>query len=157
MIAILQRAAAASVTVEGKVVGSIGKGLLILLGVAEEDERADAELLCRKILACRIFTDENDKMNLSVRDVGGEVLVVSNFTLLANCRRGNRPDFMGAAAPAKANELYEYFASLVRAELGRVATGEFGADMRVSLEGDGPVTIVMDSNELKKTKKESRA
>ena len=157
MIAVLQRAAAASVTVEERTVGSIGKGLLILLGVADGDEREDAELLCRKILSCRIFTDENDKMNLSVRDVGGEVLVVSNFTLLANCRRGNRPDFMGAAAPTKATELYEYFASLVKADLGRVATGEFGADMCVSLTGDGPVTIVMDSNELKKTKKESRA
>ena len=157
MIAVLQRAAAASVTVDKRTVGKIGRGLLILLGVANEDEREDAELLCRKILACRIFTDENDKMNLSVRDVGGEVLVVSNFTLLANCRRGNRPDFMAAAAPGKAKELYHYFASLVESELGGVATGEFGADMCVSLTGDGPVTIVMDSNELKKTKKESRA
>lgn len=156
MIAVLQRAAAASVTVETRTVGQIGKGLLILLGVAEGDERIDAELLCRKILSCRIFTDDNDKMNLSVRDIGGEVLVVSNFTLLANYRHGNRPDYMAAAAPDKANELYEYFVSLVRADLGKAATGEFGADMCVSLSGDGPVTIVMDSNELKK-KKESRA
>ena len=154
MIAVLQRADAASVVVEGKTVGEIGKGLLVLLGVAQGDTREDADLLCKKILACRIFTDENDKMNLSVRDVSGEVLVVSNFTLLANYRHGNRPDYMAAAAPAEANALYEYFAGLVRADLGRVSTGEFGAHMQVLLTGNGPVTIVMDSNELKKKKGE---
>ena len=155
MIAILQRAESASVRVDGKTVGEIGQGLLVLLGVSREDTREDAELLCKKILACRIFCDENDKMNLSVRDVGGSVLVVSNFTLLANYAHGNRPDYMQAAGPNEANTLYEYFVDLVRRDGTPVATGEFGADMRVHLVGDGPVTIVMDSNQLKKKKKET--
>ena len=155
MIAVLQRAASAAVQVEGKTVGEIGKGLLVLLGVAEGDTKEDAELLARKILACRIFSDENDKMNLSVRDVQGGVLVVSNFTLLANYAHGNRPDYMRAAKPKEANELYEYFVDLIRLDGTTVATGEFGADMRVQLVGDGPVTIVMDSNELKKKKEKS--
>ena len=152
MIAVLQRAAKATVRVDDKTVGEIGKGLLILLGVSCEDTREDAELLCKKILACRIFTDDNDKMNLSVRDVGGSVLVVSNFTLLANYVHGNRPDYMGAARPEQAIPLYEYFVELVRRDGTPVATGEFGADMQVSLVGDGPVTIVMDSNQLKRKK-----
>lgn len=152
MIAVLQRADAASVVVDGATVGEIEKGLLILLGVAKEDTEEDAALLCKKILACRIFCDEQDKMNLSVRDIGGSVLVVSNFTLLANYRHGNRPDYMNAAAPDRANALYEHFTELVRREGVPVATGVFGADMRVMLSGNGPVTIVMDSNELKKKK-----
>ena len=152
MIAVLQRAAKAAVRVDDKTVGEIGKGLLILLGVSCEDTREDAELLCKKILACRIFTDDNDKMNLSVRDVGGSVLVVSNFTLLANYAHGNRPDYMSAARPEQAIPLYEYFVELVRRDGTPVATGEFGADMQVSLVGDGPVTIVMDSNQLKRKK-----
>ena len=155
MIAVLQRAASAAVQVEGMTVGEIGKGLLVLLGVAEGDTKEDADLLARKILACRIFSDENDKMNLSVRDVQGGVLVVSNFTLLANYAHGNRPDYMRAAKPKEANELYEYFVDLIRLDGTTVATGEFGADMRVQLVGDGPVTIVMDSNELKKKKEKS--
>ena len=152
MIAVLQRAASAAVQVEEKTVGEIGQGLLILLGVAQEDSKEDAELLAKKILACRIFSDESDKMNLSVRDVQGGVLVVSNFTLLANYAHGNRPDYMRAAKPQEANALYEYFVELIRRDGTEVATGEFGADMRVHLVGDGPVTIVMDSNELKKKK-----
>lgn len=152
MIAVLQRAAGAAVRVDGKNVGEIGRGLLILLGVSAEDTQDDAELLCKKILACRIFTDENDKMNLSVRDVGGSVLVVSNFTLLANYAHGNRPDYMAAAKPDAANALYEYFTELVRRDGVPVATGEFGADMAVHLVGDGPVTIVMDSNQLNRKK-----
>ena len=155
MIAVLQRAASAAVRVDEKTVGEIGKGLLILLGVAEGDTKEDAELLARKILACRIFSDENDKMNLSVRDVQGGVLVVSNFTLLANYAHGNRPDYMRAAKPNEANKLYEYFVDLIRLDGTEVQTGEFGADMRVHLVGDGPVTIVMDSNELKKKKEKS--
>ncbi len=153
MIAVLQRAAAASVAVEGKTVGTIEKGLLVLLGVGEEDTEQDAELLAAKVAKCRIFTDENDKMNLSVQDVGGGVLVVSNFTLLANYRRGNRPDFMGAAAPERANALYVYFTELMRREVAHVATGEFGAHMEIDLCADGPITIVMDSNVLKQPKK----
>ena len=152
MIAVLQRAASAAVRVDERTVGEIGKGLLILLGVAENDTKEDAELLVKKILACRIFCDENDKMNLSVRDVQGAVLVVSNFTLLASYAHGNRPDYMQAAKPQQANELYEYFVDLIRRDGTEVQTGEFGADMRVHLVGDGPVTIVMDSLALKKKK-----
>jgi D-tyrosyl-tRNA(Tyr) deacylase len=152
MIAVLQRAAKASVCVGGQTVGEIGKGLLVLLGVSCVDTREDAELLCKKILSCRIFTDENDKMNLSVRDVAGGLLVVSNFTLLANYAHGNRPDYMAAARPEQAIPLYEYFVELVRRDGTPVATGEFGAHMQVSLIGDGPVTIVMDSEQLKRKK-----
>ena len=153
MIAVLQRAASAAVTVEGRVTGKIDKGLLVLLGVGEGDTEKDAELLAAKVAKCRIFSDADDKMNLSVADIGGGVLVVSNFTLLANYRRGNRPDFLGAAAPDRANELYLYFVSLLRREIACVETGEFGADMRISLEADGPITIVMDSEVLKQPKK----
>ena len=149
MIAVLQRVTGASVVVEGSVVGECRKGLMILLGVAEGDTEKDADVLATKISKLRIFEDENAKMNLSVTDIGGEALVVSNFTLLANYRRGNRPDFLGAAAPDRANELYLYFVSLLRREIACVETGEFGADMRISLEADGPITIVMDSEVLK--------
>lgn len=154
MIAVLQRAARASVRVDGRTVGEIGHGLLILLGVAREDTEREAEMLAAKILRCRIFCDREDRMNLSVSDVAGGALVVSNFTLLANYRRGNRPDFMGAAEPARARELYEYMTDLLRRELPLVQTGEFGAEMEVSLVGDGPVTIVMDTDVLKRSKKE---
>ena len=157
MIAVLQRAAAAAVRVEDTVVGEIGRGLLILLGVAEGDGEKEAQMLAEKILRCRIFCDENDKMNLSVCDIGGGALVVSNFTLLANYRRGNRPDFMGAAAPARANELYLYFTDCLRRALSVVQTGSFGADMQISLTADGPVTIVMDTDVLKQPKKECRS
>jgi D-tyrosyl-tRNA(Tyr) deacylase len=150
MIAVIQRVKNSSVRVDGELCGECGKGLMILLGVAEGDCEEDARLLSSKILKLRIFSDENGKMNLSVKDIGGEALIVSNFTLLANYKKGNRPDYMNAAAPARANELYEYFTSLMRAELAHVATGEFGADMAVSLLNDGPVTIVMDSQILKK-------
>ena len=149
MIAVLQRAASACVRVEGQAVGEIGAGLLILLGVGVEDTEADAEVLAAKIVKSRIFCDENDKMNLSVKDVGGGALVVSNFTLMANYAHGNRPDYMAAARPEQAEPLYEYFVSLLKKELTRVETGRFGAEMRVLLEGDGPVTIVMDSRVLR--------
>ena len=153
MIAVLQRAKRAAVTVEGRTVGEIGNGLLVLLGVKEGDTEKDAELLAAKIAKCRIFTDDEDKMNLSVTDIVGGVLVVSNFTLLANYRRGNRPDFMDAAAPARANELYEYFAEQLRHDVANVAMGEFGADMQIELMADGPITIVMDSEVLKQPKR----
>jgi D-tyrosyl-tRNA(Tyr) deacylase len=125
---------------------------LILLGVAEGDTETDAELLCKKIAALRIFRDENDKMNLSIRDIDGEALVISQFTLLANYRHGNRPDFLASAKPDEANRLYEYFTQLLSRELRRVEHGIFGADMKVSLTNDGPVTICMDSDVLKKKK-----
>ena len=148
MKAVIQRVAHASVVVDDKTVGSCERGYLILLGVAQGDTETDAELLCKKIAALRIFRDENDKMNLSVRDIDGEALVISQFTLMANYRHGNRPDFLESAKPEEANRLYEYFVELLSRELRRVEKGIFGADMKVSLLNDGPVTICMDSEVL---------
>ena len=152
MKAVIQRVSSASVEVDGKIVGSCQRGYLILLGVADGDTELDAELLCKKISALRIFRDENDKMNLSIRDIDGEALVISQFTLLANYRHGNRPDFLASAKPDEANRLYKYFTMLLSRELRRVEHGVFGADMKVSLTNDGPVTICMDSEVLKKKK-----
>ena len=152
MIAVLQRVKKASFAISGKIVGECAEGLMILLGVADGDTKTDAELLAAKISKLRIFEDENGKSNLSVKDIDGEMLVVSNFTLLANYRKGNRPDFLSAAAPEQANELYEYFKTLVANEVKHVGCGEFGADMEVTIVNDGPVTIVMDSNILNKNK-----
>ena len=148
MIAVLQRVSKASVSVDGAVVGKCGKGLAILLGVAEGDSDNDAKALAEKNSKLRIFTDENDKMNLSVMDVDGEALVISNFTLLANYAHGNRPDYMSAAKPQEADRLYEYFCDLLSQKLKSVQKGVFGADMAVEISNDGPVTIVMDSKIL---------
>ena len=148
MIAVIQRVKRASVVIDGNEAGKCGHGLMILLGVAEGDTRLDADAMAAKISKLRIFCDENDKMNLSVKDVDGEILVVSNFTLLANYAKGNRPDYLNSAAPDVANELYEYFVSLVKNEVKHVGTGVFGADMEVTIVNDGPVTIVMDSRVL---------
>ena len=150
MIAVIQRVKHADVKIDGCVCGECEHGLMILLGVADGDTEEDARLLASKIVKLRIFCDENDKMNLSLKDVDGEALVVSNFTLLANYKKGNRPDYMNAAQPSEADRLYMYFTELLRAEVKRVETGRFGADMAVSLLNDGPVTIVMDSQVLKK-------
>ena len=147
---VVQRVEYARVSVADTVVGECKRGLMLLLGVAEGDTREDAEALARKTLGLRIFTDENDKMNLSIKDIGGEALVVSNFTLLASYRKGNRPDYMQAARPDAARELYEYFAELLSAELSHVGRGEFGAHMQIDMRADGPVTIVMDSDVLLK-------
>ena len=150
MIAVLQRVKRADVKIEGEVHGACEHGLMILLGVANGDTEEDARLLASKIVKLRIFCDENDKMNLSLKDVDGEALVISNFSLLANYKKGNRPDYMNAAAPAEADALYEYFVGLLREEIRRVETGKFGAKMEVSLINEGPITIVMDSQVLKK-------
>ncbi len=152
MTAVLQRVSSASVTVGGECVGECGQGLAVLLGVSRDDDESDAEILSRKILGLRIFSDGEGKMNLSLRDISGEMLVISNFTLMANYRHGNRPDFISAAPPERANELYEYFKELVKRELKHVGSGIFGAEMKPLLECDGPVTIVMDSNVLKSKK-----
>ena len=152
MIAVIQRTAHASVSVDGACAGKIEKGLLILLGVADGDDKTDAELLSEKITKLRIFNDNGGKMNLSVGDVGGGILVISNFTLLANYRKGNRPDYMGVAAPNDASDLYDYFCDCVKAKFGSVERGVFGADMQVELLNDGPVTIVMDSAVLREKK-----
>ena len=152
MKAVIQRVDYASVKVDGAVVGKCERGLMILLGVAEGDTETDAELLCKKIVNLRIFPDEAGKMNLSVKDIGGEMLVISQFTLLANYRHGNRPDFLESAKPEEADRLYEYFKSLAAKEIEHVGSGEFGAHMEVGLLNNGPVTIVMDSEILKKKK-----
>ena len=144
---VIQRVREASVTVEGQVTGQIGPGLLVLAGFAPTDNTtASLTWMCRKLVQLRIFGDDNGQMNRSVQDLGGEVLVVSQFTLLADARKGNRPSYIGAAPPAVAEPLYEQFVAMVAAELGRpVPTGIFGADMQVRLLNDGPVTIVLDS------------
>lgn len=155
MRAVIQRVKYASVTINGAVKSKIEQGFLILFGAGEGDTKEDAQLLAKKTAGMRIFCDENDKMNLSLSDIGGSVIVVSQFTLYADCRRGNRPSFTNAAPPIEANELYEYFVRLLREEHGiqDVQTGEFGADMKVELLNDGPVTIILDSDELKKPRK----
>ena len=152
MIAVIPRVSHASVAVEEQTVGACGEGLMILLGVAQGDTELDAELLCRKIVNLRIFCDEAGKMNRSVKDIDGEMLVISQFTLLANYRHGNRPDFLASAKPDEADRLYEYFKQLASREVRRVESGIFGAHMEVSLLNHGPVTIVMDSEVLKKKK-----
>ncbi len=156
MRAVIQRVKYASVTIDGAVKGSIGQGFLILFGAGEGDTRAEAELLAKKTAGMRIFCDGEGKMNLSLADIGGSVLVISQFTLYADCRRGNRPSFTGAAAPDSANALYEYFVRLLREEyhMADVQTGEFGAHMKVELLNDGPVTILLDSEELKRPRRE---
>lgn len=149
MIAIIQRVNRAEVTVDSFSVGKCGKGFLILLGVASGDTVADADVIIKKIPSLRIFTDDEDKMNLSLTDVGGEVLAISNFTLLANCRRGNRPDYMGAEKPEQASQMYDYFVSKLRESVPHVATGIFGADMKIDAQNDGPVTIILESGALR--------
>ena len=152
MKALLQRVLNASVSVDGEVRGQCGEGFLILLGVEKGDDEKDAAVLAEKIVKLRIFRDENEKMNRSVADIGGSVLVISQFTLCANYRHGNRPDFLQAAPPEEANALYEHFAALMRDKLGddRVETGVFGADMKVSLVNNGPVTMLLESEVLRK-------
>lgn len=146
MRAVIQRVSEASVTIDGKVVSSIGSGLLVLVGVVAEDTAEDVEWLTRKIAALRIFDDENGVMNRSVLDVAGDVLSISQFTLTASTRKGNRPSYIRAAGHELATRLYELYNSLVSERLGReVPTGVFGADMQVSLLNDGPVTIIIDS------------
>ena len=148
MIAVIQRVKKSSVTIENNLHSKIDEGLLVLLGVKQGDTERDAELLCKKIAKLRIFSDENGKMNLSVQDIGGSVLVVSNFTLLANYKKGNRPDYMNGARPDEANRLYEYFCDALALDVP-VQRGIFGADMLLEITNDGPVTIVMDSEVLK--------
>ncbi len=148
MKAVIQRVASASVAVAGETVGTSGRGLLVLLGVGPGDTDADLERMVQKIVKLRIFEDDAGKMNRSVQDIDGEMLVVSQFTLYANYKHGNRPDFFGAAAPDMANAMYEKFLARTAEFVRHVGHGVFGADMQVSLVNDGPVTIVMDSEVL---------
>ena len=150
MIAVIQRVSRASVEADEEMAGEIAQGFLILLGVAKGDTEEDAELLADKICGLRIFTDAQDKMNLALADVGGSILAVSNFTLLADATHGRRPNFMNAQLPQQADELYRHFVKKCRLNGIRTETGVFGAHMKVSLENDGPVTLVLDSNTLKK-------
>ena len=145
MRAVVQRVSRAKVTVDGEVTGEIGPGLLVLLGVAGSDSETDANYLIEKIVNLRIFEDADDKMNLSLVDIRGELLVVSQFTLYGDTRRGRRPSFITAAPPEKANELYEDFVAKARQHIKKVGTGRFQAMMDVELVNDGPVTIILDS------------
>lgn len=149
MKAVLQRVSHANVVVDSQLVSEIDNGFLILLGVENGDTKEHADVLSKKISGMRVFEDENGKMNLSLTDTNGSVLVISQFTLLADCRKGRRPSFVNAGAPDMANELYEYFCQRIKADgIENVKKGIFGADMKVSLLNDGPVTILLDSKEL---------
>lgn len=150
MRAVLQRVSGASVIADGVLTGKIEKGLVILLGVRDGDDEIDAEVLAEKISKLRIFSDENDKLNLSIKDVGGAALIVSNFTLMADYKKGNRPSYTDSAAPELANSLYEYFILQMKNKEISCQSGVFGADMALSLTNDGPITIVMDSEVLLK-------
>lgn len=148
MRAVLTRVKSASVTVDGSVIGQIGQGFLILLGVTHEDTEAQAVKLADKLMGLRIFEDENGKMNRSLEDVGGQVLVVSQFTLYGNCKKGRRPEFLAAARPEIAIPLYEKFIALCRDKGFSVETGKFGAEMLVESVNDGPVTLIVDTDQL---------
>ena len=143
---VIQRVQHASVTVDNEVIGKIGKGFLVLIGVSEEDNTEIADKMIKKLIGMRIFEDENGKTNLSLADVNGELLLVSQFTLYANCRKGNRPSFIEAGAPDEANKLYEYIISEASKQVPVVEHGIFGADMKVSLENDGPFTVIFDES-----------
>lgn len=143
---IIQRVSEASVTVDNEVIGSIGKGFLVLIGVGQKDTKEDADFYIKKMIGLRIFQDENGKTNLSLKDVGGELLLVSQFTLYANCRKGNRPSFIEAGSPDLAEELYEYIIAECRKQIPVVETGSFGASMKVSLCNEGPFTIILDES-----------
>ena len=145
---VIQRVTEASVTIDGEISGKIGKGYLVLIGVADTDTKEISDKMLRKMIGLRIFEDEQGKTNLSLADVDGGLLLVSQFTLYANCKRGNRPSFIEAGKPDMANEMYEYIIEKCRESVDEVQTGEFGADMKVQLLNDGPFTILLDSDQL---------
>ncbi len=145
MRSVVQRVAHASVTVDGEVLGKIGKGFLVLLGVSDEDTDADLNYMADKVSGLRIFEDEDEKMNLSVEDIGGEIMVISQFTLFGDCRKGKRPSFVAAGKPDFANEMYEKFVKKLTEKGFDVKKGRFGSDMKVELLNDGPVTLLIDS------------
>ena len=145
---VIQRVAHADVVVDGNELGKIGKGFMVLIGVSKEDDKVIADKMVDKMIKLRIFEDENGKTNLSLDDVGGELLLISQFTLYANCKKGNRPSFIDAGAPDEADALYEYIIEKCKERVNVVERGEFGADMKVSLLNDGPFTILLDSVEI---------
>ena len=147
---VVQRCSRAEVRIDSRTVGQIGQGFMLLVGITENDTKAEAELLAKKIAQLRVFEDPEGKMNLAIRDVGGAILSISQFTLYADCRKGNRPSFIRAARPEQASPLYDYFNETLRETYGlTVETGRFGADMKVDFINDGPVTILLDTDELK--------
>lgn len=145
---IIQRVSHASVEVEKKCIGKIEQGFLVFIGIKEGDTKEVADRLIKKLVHMRIFSDENDKINLSLSDVNGSLLLVSQFTLYANCKKGNRPSFTQAAPPKEAEQLYEYIVSSCKTQIENVQTGQFGADMKIDLRNEGPFTILLDSEEL---------
>ena len=145
---VIQRVTEASVTIDRAVAGAIQKGFLVLIGISQEDDRAIADKMIKKLIGLRIFEDSQGKTNLALKDVDGQLLLVSQFTLYADCRKGNRPSFVRAGNPALARELYEYIIAECKKEIPVVQTGEFGADMKISLCNDGPFTVILDSKEL---------
>lgn len=145
---VIQRVHEAHVTIDEQTVGAIHEGLLVLIGIGPDDTQSVADKMITKMLNMRIFTDPDDKMNLSVMDIQGEILAVSQFTLYANCRKGNRPSFTDAAAPQMAKALYDYIIESIQKQIDNIQTGEFGADMQVHLINNGPVTIILDSKEI---------
>ena len=145
---VVQRVAESEVKVDGEVLGKIGKGFMVLIGVSNSDTKEIADKMIKKMLGLRIFEDENGKTNLSLETVGGELLLISQFTLYANCKKGNRPSFIDAGAPDMASEMYEYIISKCKEQVPVVERGRFGADMKVSLVNDGPFTIILDSDTL---------
>jgi len=150
MRVVVQRCSRAEVRIDGSSIGKIGQGFMLLVGITENDTTAEADLLAKKIAQLRVFEDEAGKMNLAIRDVGGAILSISQFTLYADCRKGNRPSFIRAARPEQASPLYDYFNETLRTTYGlTVETGRFGADMKVDFINDGPVTILLDTDELK--------
>lgn len=149
---VIQRVTDADVSVDGKVVGKIGKGFMVLIGIAGTDTVEIADKMIKKLIGMRIFEDENGKTNLALKDVGGELLLISQFTLYSDCKKGNRPSFVNAGAPDMADEMYQYIISQCKKEIDVVEKGIFGADMKVSLVNDGPFTIVLDSDEIIKNK-----
>ena len=150
MRVVVQRCSRAEVRIDGSSVGKIGQGFMLLVGITETDTTAEADLLAKKIAQLRVFEDEAGKMNLAIRDVGGAILSISQFTLYADCRKGNRPSFIRAARPEQASPLYDYFNETLHTTYGlTVETGRFGADMKVDFINDGPVTILLDTDEMK--------
>ena len=145
---VVQRVTHAFVTVDGNVIGKIGQGFMVLIGVSDEDTKETADKMVKKLLGLRIFEDENGKTNLDIHTVGGSLLLISQFTLYADCKHGNRPSFIKAGKPDMANEMYEYIIAKCREQVEIVETGEFGADMKVELLNDGPFTILLDSDQL---------
>lgn len=145
---VIQRVTHASVTIDGVTCGKIDKGFLVLIGVGQDDDEKIADKMVQKLIAMRIFEDENGKTNLALKDVGGQLLLVSQFTLYADCKKGNRPSFIAAGSPQRADELYQYIIAKCKEEIAVVEQGEFGADMKVELLNDGPFTVILDSDEI---------